>query len=66
MGHLLVDSGRPGLDASLFVSGTGLGALVRLVAAVQLHVLPEGARVGVALVAAPHLAHVGFVAGVNV
>lgn len=34
--------------------------------AVELHVLAQRARVGVALVAAPDLAHVGFVAGVHV
>lgn len=49
------------------VTRTRVGALevVGLVA-VQLHVLSQGARVGVALVAAPDLAHVGFVAGVHV
>lgn len=34
--------------------------------AVELHVLSQGARVGVTLVAAPDLAHVGFVTGVHV
>lgn len=34
--------------------------------AVELHVLSQGARVGVTLVAAPDLARVGFVAGVHV
>lgn len=34
--------------------------------AVELHMLSQGARVGVTLVAAPDLAHVGFITGVHV
>lgn len=45
------------LVAALGVVGLG---------AVQLHVLPQGAGVGVTLIAAPDLAHVGFIAGVDV
>lgn len=62
------DSGRPGLRGVTPVTwGTRVTALgVMGLVAVQLHVLAQGARVGVALVAAPHLAHVGFVAGVHV
>lgn len=35
-------------------------------AAVKLHMLSQGAWVGVTLVAAPDLAHVGFITGVHV
>lgn len=61
------DPGRPGLRGVTPVPGTRVAAFgdVGLVA-VQLHVLPQGARVGVTLVATPDLAHVGFIAGVHV
>lgn len=49
-------------DSGVCVSGLCVLGLV----AVQLHVFAQGAGVGVALVAAPDLAHVGFVTGVHV
>ena len=47
--------------AVLAIAGTPDGVL-----AVHLHVLPQAGRVGVGLVAAPHLAVVRLVAGVDV
>lgn len=62
------DSRRPGLRDVTPVARTCLAAFgdVGLVVAVELHVLSQGARVGVTLVAAPDLAHVGFIVGVHV
>ena len=49
------------------VTGTRVIAFGELsLVAVELHVLSQGARVGVTLVAAPDLANVGFVTGVHV
>lgn len=61
MGRLR-DSGGPGVRRASLVAALGVVGL----GAVQLHVLAQGAGVRVALVAAPDLAHVGFVAGVHV
>lgn len=49
------------------VAGTRVAAFGDVgLAAVELHMLSQGAWVGVTLVAAPDLAHVGFIAGVHV
>lgn len=49
------------------VTGTRVTAFgVMGLVAVKLHMLSQGAWVGVALVAAPDLAHVGFITGVHV
>lgn len=63
---LLRHSGRPGVPTST-VTGTRVAAFRDVgLAAVEFHVLPQGARVRVTLVAAPDLAHVGFITGVHV
>jgi len=58
---------RPALRDVTLVTRTRVAVFgdVGLVA-VELHMLPQGAWVGVALVAAPDLAHVGFITGVHV
>lgn len=60
-------SGRPALRSMTPVTGRRVAAFGDvLLGAVKLHVLPQRARVGVALVTAPDLAHVGFITGVDV
>lgn len=61
------DSGRPGLRNVAPFTRTRVTAfgVVGLVA-VELHVLSQGAWVGVTFVTAPDLAHVGFITGVHV
>lgn len=61
------DSGRPGLRNLTPIPRTRVTALCDLgLVAVELHMLSQGAWVGVTLVAAPDLAHVGFITGVHV
>lgn len=63
------DLGGPALRGLVLVPETRVAAFadVRLAGgAVELHVLSQGAGVGVALVAASDLARVGFVTGVHV
>lgn len=70
------EPGRPGLRGERRVAGARVGAFIGGpglalglglgLVAVELHVLPQGAGVRVALVAAPDLARVRLVAGVHV